>query len=258
MAQHPNTYSFFSSSCSPVTNSNGVGAVIESYEFRRTQAGATAFWTPLRLPGQYHDDETDLVQNWNRFYSPSVGRFLGPDPYSATPSGLLASEPAGPINGPYLMAGNNYTAFSDPTGNDAAGLGFTFAVYTPWAEYSVELYGVVGHDDNMPMNEGWFSGGAVSTETITGVYDGANVEMGGTGFASPDANSCDELNGETLIVSATVSGAEASLEFNSDGSLASSNFDILVPIEDEEKVWSPSGVGVGTSNTQVFGCGPMQ
>src|SRR5262249_6230660 len=42
--------------------------------------GAAPFWTPLRFPGQYFDAETDLFENWNRHYSPSSGRYLGPEP----------------------------------------------------------------------------------------------------------------------------------------------------------------------------------
>ncbi len=35
---------------------------------------------PLRFAGQYHDRETDLYYNWNRFYSPELGRYVTSDP----------------------------------------------------------------------------------------------------------------------------------------------------------------------------------
>jgi hypothetical protein len=35
---------------------------------------------PVRFPGQYYDPETDLNENWNRFYDPNTGRYLEPDP----------------------------------------------------------------------------------------------------------------------------------------------------------------------------------
>ncbi|MGH1428479.1 MAG: RHS repeat-associated core domain-containing protein [Arenicella sp.] len=35
---------------------------------------------PLRFAGQYHDKETDLYYNWNRFYSPQLGRYITSDP----------------------------------------------------------------------------------------------------------------------------------------------------------------------------------
>jgi RHS repeat-associated protein len=35
---------------------------------------------PLRFPGQYHDDESDLHYNHQRYYDPATGRYLTPDP----------------------------------------------------------------------------------------------------------------------------------------------------------------------------------
>jgi RHS repeat-associated protein len=34
----------------------------------------------LRLPGQYHDSETGLHQNWHRDYNPTLGRYIESDP----------------------------------------------------------------------------------------------------------------------------------------------------------------------------------
>jgi RHS repeat-associated protein len=36
---------------------------------------------PLRLPGQYHDEETDLQYSVARYYAPDLGRFLSMDPH---------------------------------------------------------------------------------------------------------------------------------------------------------------------------------
>ncbi len=34
----------------------------------------------VRFPGQYYDSETNLHYNWNRYYDPSIGRYITSDP----------------------------------------------------------------------------------------------------------------------------------------------------------------------------------
>jgi hypothetical protein len=50
---------------------------MEKYEYLRYQNTASPYWTPLRFPGQYYDFETDLAQNWNRFYDFGIGTVVG-------------------------------------------------------------------------------------------------------------------------------------------------------------------------------------
>jgi RHS repeat-associated protein len=40
---------------------------------------------PLRFPGQYHDPETGLHYNFQRFYDPCTGRYQSPDPLGLSP-----------------------------------------------------------------------------------------------------------------------------------------------------------------------------
>ena len=42
--------------------------------------------TPLRFPGQYHDDETGLYYNVYRYYDPATGRYLSQDPLGLAPA----------------------------------------------------------------------------------------------------------------------------------------------------------------------------
>jgi len=40
---------------------------------------------PLRFPGQYYDAESDLTENWNRYYDPQLGRYLETEPLWQAP-----------------------------------------------------------------------------------------------------------------------------------------------------------------------------
>ncbi|MCE9672351.1 hypothetical protein LY474_31550 [Myxococcus stipitatus] len=90
--------------------------VLGGMEYRRFQAGATPVWPRLRFPGQYHDEETDFFENWNRFYDPSVGRYLGPEPKAQEPSWMLEEVAKGRSPFIYVYANNNPVGFIDPEG----------------------------------------------------------------------------------------------------------------------------------------------
>ncbi|MFP2928433.1 RHS repeat-associated core domain-containing protein [Pyxidicoccus sp. 3LG] len=116
------TVNFHSSPAGPQPNAY-TGVAVEAYEYQRYQVGAQPFWTPLRFPGQYHDAETDLFENWNRYYDPSVGRYLQPEPLLQSPrySGGMA---AGGYSVPaYAYALNNPQRYSDPNGLWVVGVG---------------------------------------------------------------------------------------------------------------------------------------
>jgi RHS repeat-associated protein len=83
---------------------------------RETRWGNSA---PLRrnasVSGDYHDSETDLFQNWNRFYDAAIGRYLEPEPALANPAPYQAYSSTGsPIV--YGYAADDPTNFSDPSG----------------------------------------------------------------------------------------------------------------------------------------------
>jgi RHS repeat-associated protein len=59
----------------------------------------------LRYAGQYYDAETGLNYNWNRYYDPTLGRYISSDPIGLT----------GGLN-TYLYVGNNPSRFIDPWG----------------------------------------------------------------------------------------------------------------------------------------------
>jgi RHS repeat-associated protein len=77
----------------------------------------------LRFPGQYYDDETGLHYNYHRYYDPTTGRYLIPDPI-----GLK-----GGINLFAYVLNNPINAF-DP-------LGLEECSYCPGGKWDVDIHG---------------------------------------------------------------------------------------------------------------------
>ncbi|WP_226961992.1 MULTISPECIES: RHS repeat-associated core domain-containing protein [Streptomyces] len=88
-----------------------------AWRARSTLWGSTAWarggtaYTPVRFPGQYHDSETGLHYNLNRYYDPETARYTTPDPLGLGP----APNPAGYVPDP--------TVQSDPLGLAPCGSG---------------------------------------------------------------------------------------------------------------------------------------
>jgi RHS repeat-associated protein len=87
------------------------------YEYRKSQAGVSPVVIPLRFPGQYYDPETDLFQNWNRFYDPNIGRYSEPEPVWMSGRGLLATAKSrAKLDPVYAYASDNAIVNTDPSG----------------------------------------------------------------------------------------------------------------------------------------------
>ncbi|WP_337261485.1 MULTISPECIES: RHS repeat-associated core domain-containing protein [unclassified Serratia (in: enterobacteria)] len=50
------------------------------HAFGKATITTSSITSNLRFPGQYHDDETGMHYNWNRYYDPSTGRYVTQDP----------------------------------------------------------------------------------------------------------------------------------------------------------------------------------
>ncbi len=49
------------------------GVAVRNFEYQRYQSGAVPWFPPIRMPGQYRDEESQLFENWNRHYEPGTG-----------------------------------------------------------------------------------------------------------------------------------------------------------------------------------------
>ncbi len=58
-----------------------------------------------------------MFENWNRYYDPSTGRYLSPEPMLQSPVAVKAMAMRGMSMPAYAYANNNPIKNTDPTGN---------------------------------------------------------------------------------------------------------------------------------------------
>lgn len=130
------------------------------------------FHQPLRLPGQYFDDETGLHYNLFRYYAPECGRFVSQDPiglkgglnlYSYAPNPLRWIDPLGLHQ---LIAFLNGEAVINPE-KGSGGLW-----NHDWGSRKAPFngYGATGHSEAKLLEH-------LDTSTYSGKLSGSTLEM---------------------------------------------------------------------------------
>jgi RHS repeat-associated protein len=164
----------FMAASASTSNPPRSGVAVAGYEYRKYQAGSTPTWLPLRFPGQYYDAETDLFQNWNRFYDANVGRFLEPEPMWLYPEKLVRMAGRGRSAPVYAYATNNPINGGDPNGLEGIeGSGVT-------EEEEKDILEAQAANLNTPFAKAVFAvfGGAAAGAIIAGGAAIAGVSLG--------------------------------------------------------------------------------
>ncbi|MCP3164872.1 RHS repeat-associated core domain-containing protein [Myxococcus qinghaiensis] len=239
---------FQSASTSGATQDAALGSV----EYRRFQAGATPVWTPLRFPGQYHDEETGFFENWNRFYEPNSGRYLGAELMMREPQWVEGQAKSGRSVPIYSYAYGNPVGFSDPDGNVGLGMsfgaGFTWVVDYLYETLSLKSSGqgsgqLMTFVDNQTLESEQamtFTGGIFSKTDRT---DGSPTEF----YSDPEQDSGATAVGVTAGVSMGIVMTTASNASDFGGVSDTLNLDL--PMISVSYSWSPS------AKTLIIGSG---
>ncbi len=86
-----------------LTNTNGEAVWAASYDAWgniKAEHNPKNLHQPIRLPGQYHDKETDLYYNRHRYYDPKLGNYINQDPIGlASGEPNLMAYPRNPVQG---------------------------------------------------------------------------------------------------------------------------------------------------------------
>ncbi len=92
------------------------GVSVDRIEYLRSERGAKPWFPPIRMPGQYFDEETGFHENWNRFYDPVTGRYLSPEPMLQSSMYVRRMAQRGRSVPTYAYAFNNPLRYTDRTG----------------------------------------------------------------------------------------------------------------------------------------------
>ncbi len=170
---------------------------------------------PLRYIGQYADEETGLYYHGARFYDPSNGKFISPDPAGIADS--LSDVPPELLLDTYAYAGGNPGLFFDPDG--AAKIRY-FAIddgkkvaadlQPNQGHWAFAIWDIKGFENNLFAydKDGSFLGAGQSNKLFQGtniasttLTDLKNFYAKQSGFYSPDQFEVDmsDVNAAALI-----------------------------------------------------------
>jgi RHS repeat-associated protein len=159
------------------------GVSVELLEYRVRSAGAAHAWPRIRFPGHYADAETRLSENWHRYYNPSIGRYLQPEPLMQRPTDVAAQAAGGIRMIPYAYANDNPFHFVDASGLDTQVIIWTDSSFGTSVHAAVRIDRGPGGDpilfdpgggyavDGARGSGGWFSGDEADLSRYVASHD---------------------------------------------------------------------------------------
>ncbi|CCH31228.1 RHS repeat-associated core domain-containing protein [Actinosynnema sp. NPDC047251] len=136
--------------------------------------------TPLRFPGQYHDDETGLYYNVHRYYDPLVGRYATHDPLGLAPSAntrayagnpTSAADPLGLMPTPCQTLNNQGHYPGDKTNAFTGYNQYQSGWTSPPGRFDSVPPQTIMNNSNTPFSPHNFDGG------VNGQYNASHAEL---------------------------------------------------------------------------------
>ena len=124
------------------------GVDVEAYEVQAKQTWTWWAWTPLRFLGHYYDKETELNENWNRYFDPRTNRYLSSEPMLQKLWFAQTEVAHGFAIPTYGYARSNPLRYTDENGLFAGG----FSVGGGFTPAGTAAYGLGGRNEPPWMN----------------------------------------------------------------------------------------------------------